>query len=469
MTKHLFIFLFILSFSGTKAQLFPHYNAYQRRYPLANYLTQHGFLNTLYAAPEDANELRQGSTIYRNYLPRFLTNTALAGTTVNVSVVEMKNNYSFFWNYFYNTPEINGKQLDSLFARETVIENLQLRFNKNGQLSFRSRLLNQYKGYLEADSLWLNYGNSNGSPTINVETKNYAKHQNGGYASIYAGTFKSGPVVRESSSQTIYTFNEAGLLSGKYYTHQQYANKKKDYKPGTMRTAYSYDEKGRLLCRRDSFPEQDSSSTHLFSYKELTFDFKTLQQEYEILKTPSVRNWITKSFVADSLSLLDFSGGYSTNESGLYIMQNHSMPVLKLEKLNSFNAYMSTEAFETWNDSMGTTRLHYYITRVPPPEDSVARYIPGYTSGCMIYQSYTRPGGLVSVQSVRVNNQQELRFKNGWRVFLCRANDPGVHELIPGSHSFFGFDHSDTEAIFINPAGQIKYYYENKRLYKLEY
>lgn len=473
MEKRALLWLLVLGFLKNTAQLYPHIYSYQRAYTLVNHLSQQGLFNQLYSG-ENLQEWDTAGGTFRSYIPASLQYKNVAGKTVSVSIVKMEQNPYFFYTAAQQLPEINSRLLDSLFKNERLIETLQLAYDESGRLTKRSRIVLEYPQYIEKDTTWFSYGKHKDSLVICVRSRTYSRSEKGGYSSVYAGDFKTGPVIRVSAGSTILNFNSKDLLSSYSVTHSQYANGIKDYREEDHLVQFTWNEKGLLLRRFDSIKGKGPAVIKNLSYKEGPFNLETEQGHFLLLKTPAIKRWLKKDFRPGSLSMLYLAGAgdYDTDPGGVYIMHNKIVPLMRIENPNEQYGQMSSDIFARLQDSSGAYRVHYHLMKLPDVNDTLpytANLSAGFTRPHYTDGTYTRPHGLIDAASTTMVKQREVVLKNGWKVLVMEKGSDGEKPFVPGLAPFLQIDPSFTEFIFVDPGRQPKYFYENKRLYKIMY
>jgi len=173
--------------------------------------------------------------------------------------------------------------------------------------------------------------------------------------------------------------------------------------------------------------------------------------------------------------MLYFSGAgdYDTDLSGVYIMHNKIIPLMRLENPDEQYGQMNSAIYARWNDSSGAYRVHYRIVKLPdvndnqpynPPAPGTVMIPGGYNNG-----AYSRPAGLIDAASSSLEKNREVVFKSGWKVLIRERADTGEKSFAPGFAPPIWPNPQHTEFIFVDPQGEPKYFYENTRLYKIMY
>lgn len=440
-------------------EVIPFYD-HRDEYTVREHFTK--YISNLVGQIEFKKEWSEEDQTFRSYLPTGLTFEPFAG-----KVIDVETSLLGIERYKLQKPEeLTSHILDSIFKKGKTVENTEIRYDSLGRLVKMYRIDTEYRTK-EKQEVNIRYLDTNNQHHIYIDQNRNSFTFFANYRSKYAGNIIGRPLRLRSSWSLHYVLDEKGIMREAENEYESFANRKVNTIPGSKHYEFLWDERGRLLERREWSKGDSVPVIVAHEVYENPFDYSEAEKEYEILKVPQIKRWIQLNFEPESLTLVDAE---AYKRTGTYLMYDHSRPVLFMHA----SKYPVHFIYDIIEDSLRTDRAKYTLYKVPDVNDSSV-YDPNYRSHvtevvytqCSIETNYSRPPGLLDSESVDAFRREVVPMMDGWKMIKYSRGSDTYTRFALGYPARVRHDVIHDKLLFLDTENVVRYYYDNKKFYKL--
>lgn len=392
-----------------------------------------------------------------------------------------------------------AREIDSIGRSGTATGTVHLRYDAQGYL--QQQITHKHNGdpkYVDADTNTYTYTPMpDGGLLVTMRQQHYQYNGNKNpspgsrylYASIYSGTFNTGPLTRLQQTERAYRFGKDGKLKRLTSRYRAWANGKTDYDTtqSATSTTYSYDAHGRILSVTDSLPERQQPVTiESYTCRDAQWGADTL------LQLPLIRQYLStipkpyvQQVVYSLYSWRDGRGGYLPaplpHISILrYLCVYDGQHRLRLSIGTERQGTLAT-AYTSGADSLGQYRAAISISQYSGNLLTDAVYDPALEReqvteqhGHLVEIYYKTPPGTLDVSELKSSERNEIFSADGWRLM---AYTPG-YNYVESRGAFFAPLRADRYSnalqhmenfVLIDPQGRLRYLRNGNELCVIDY
>lgn len=380
---------------------------------------------------------------FESALPSRLTYTPFASKEIKVDATEIdytQRNFLLDWEKF------NIEKIDSLTKNSKVIYSTFLSYDDQGRITKSVYKNFEHRPIGERIDYKIVYNHSDSLPGYTVEI-----------------IWSDGLLLNKKSNSILqYFFDNNRRLVQVNATHQTAEENT------TFECSYSYDSLGRLISA-SRVPSSEVYRDRNYSYTITPFVLDSVQDDYSLLKIPSIQHWLNSSLDSglNIIAYQKFEPNRNTFVEYCYLVDSEQNRLLMLSpypyyygedsEYNSITrSYCSISQSQNLNDT------------VPYDPNYEPRYVGTFYSQCSIEERYTTPPGLVNAGSVEGYKRSEHQLSNGWKRVTYQRGSSGPSLFAPGYPVSVRFDIQYDKHLILDPNGVIRYIIDYDKLIKIE-